>query len=475
MAPKAADPKSKASQAKEKKKAKAEKPEEDEGPKMEPPNKAEFEAGLAEIQKVIDGLQEQQAELGKKISERSGGKDEYFAKRNEFRAQLDEFTAKIDALMARKEEINKGISDKKQEGAEMKNQLGKLKKSIGYTSEADIDQRIAEIEHKMVTESSSLKQEKDYLKEIQELKRSRPKVGQVHRMESSLASRDTGASLKESIGTINEEMALYRDGKRQVSAKLAELNESRKDQLGDLPKYIEQRTELGKKIQDEMNKRNVLRDAFREKEREFNAWKNEQRKKKQEQYAEEANRKKAEWEAHSRIRKAEQMDVQPYVAEITLIEQTLLFCKGLVADKGPAKEEEKKEIKHDNPDTHMVLLGKDQREEDYYFAPTAKKKSKSKNKGGGDSGGKAKPIKHNAETFKLFDQLKLNAPITTDDVPALIEKLDEQLASYQAKVKDWEVKKDAQKKAILEGTYVEEKEEEAAEEKGEEEEKKEDE
>merc|ERR1719437_232350 len=163
-----------------------------------------------------------------------------------------------------------------------------------------------------------------------------------------------------------------------------------------------------------MNKRNVLRDAFREKEREYNAWKNEQRKKKQEQYAEEANRKKAEWEAQARIRKAEQMDVQPYVAEITLIEQTLLFCKGLVADKGPAKEEEKKEIKHDNPDTHMVLLGKDQREEDYYFAPTAKKKSKSKNKGGGDSGGKAKPIKH-------------NAPITTDDVPALIEKLDEQL------------------------------------------------
>merc|ERR1712060_963968 len=137
---------------------------------------------------------------------------------------------------------------------------------------------------------------------------------------------------------------------------------------------------------------------------------------------------------------------------------------------GPAKEEEKKEIKHDNPDTHMVLLGKDQREEDYYFAPTAKKKAKSKNKGGGDSGGKAKPIKHNAETFKLFDQLKLNAPITTDDVPALIEKLDEQLASYQEKVKEWEVKKDAQKKAILEGTYVEEKEAEAAEEKGEEEE-----
>merc|ERR1712228_1106957 len=121
---------------------------------------------------------------------RSGGKDEYFAKRNEFRAQLDEFTAKIDVLMARKEEINKGITEKKQEGADMKNQLSKMKKSIGYTSEADIDQRIADIEAHMTHNSVSLKQEKDYLKEIQELKRNRPKVGQVNKMENSLANRD---------------------------------------------------------------------------------------------------------------------------------------------------------------------------------------------------------------------------------------------------------------------------------------------
>merc|ERR1712083_317608 len=91
-------------------------------------------------------------------------------------------------------------------------------------------------------------------------------------------------------------------------------------------------------------------------------------------------------------------------------------------------------------------------------------KSKSK-KGGAKEGGKAKPIKHNAETFKLFDQLKLNAPITTEDIPALLEKLEEQLEGYREKVKEWEIKKDAQKKAILEGTYVEEKEEAAEEEK----------
>merc|ERR1719330_1355253 len=217
----------------------------------------------------------------------------------------------------------------------------------------------------------TLKEEKDYLKEIQELKRARPKVGQVGAMENALASRDTGASLKENIGAINEEMALYRDGKRQVSAALAALNESRKEQLGDLPKYIEERDEIGKKIKAEMDKRNTLRDEFRQKEREFNQWRNEQRKARQDKINQERDARRAEWEMDQRKRKAESMDQQPHVAEITLIEQTILFCKNLVKDKGPAQEEEKKETTHTNPEGSEVLLSKENREEEFYYAPTA--------------------------------------------------------------------------------------------------------
>jgi len=431
---------------------------------MDPPNKTEFEAALAEIQANIDRLQQQQGELGAKISERSGGKDEYFNKRNEYRAQLDEFTAKIDALMARKEELNKGINEKRQEGADMRNQLSKMKKSIGYTSETDIDDRIASIERTLVTESLSLKQEKDYLREIQDLKRNRPKVGQYHKMEDSLANRDTGANLRDSISTINEEMALYREGKRTVSQNLAKLNEERKDQLGDLPKYIEQREALAKQIKEEFDKRTVLREEFRQKERDYNAWQNERRRARQDKYNEEREKKQAEWQRAQLLKKAEAMDIQPHVAEITLIEQTILFCKTLVQDKGPAQKEEKKEISHSNPDGTEVLLRKEDREEEFYYAPTAaKKKGKSKNKGAKDGG--AKPIKHNAETFKLFDQLKLSAPITTEDIPATLEKLEEQLESYKEKVKAWEKNRDEKKQKILSGQYVEEEdaEEEAAE------------
>merc|ERR1719220_138012 len=185
---------------------------------------------------------------------------------------------------------------------------------------------------------------------------------------------------------------------------------------------------------------------MRQKEREYNAWLSDRRKAKMDKWREEKEKKKAE-----------AMDVQPHVAEMTLIEQTILFCKTLVQDKGPAQKEEKKEVTHSNPDGTEILLRKEDREEEFYYAPTAsKKKGKSKNKGAKDGG--AKPIKHNAETFKLFDQLKLSAPITTEDIPSTLEKLEEQLETYKEKVKAWEKNRDEKNRKILSGEIVDEEE-----------------
>merc|ERR1711972_74877 len=136
---------------------------------------------------------------------------------------------------------------------------------------------------------------------------------------------------------------------------------------------------------------------------------------------------------------AERLEEQPFVSEITLIEQTIAFCNSLVQKKDVDTQEEKKETAHDNPEGTEVLLKKEDRDE-FYLMPTAKGK-KGKAKKSSKSEGSAKPIKHNAETFRLFDQLKLDAPSTTDEVPALLEKLDALLKDYNAKVKEWEEKR----------------------------------
>jgi len=459
MPPKAADPKAKAKGAPKKKVEKKE--DEEESTRVPAPDRAAHEAELAEIQKAIDGFQKQQAQLATRIAERSGGKEDFFAKKAEFRAKLDEFSGKINELVEQKNGIQKQIGDKKAEALEMKQSLGKMQKKIGYTDEKEIDDRIASIEFKMWTESNSLKAEKEMLKEIAELKKNRPKVSQMANMSDALKQRDFGGDHRQNITQINEELALYRDGKRKVQEEMTKLMDERKEQLGDLPKIIEERDAIGKQIAEKVKERNELRDAFRQKEREFNAAIAEQRKIRAEKFAEERAARQAEYDKTRRIRQAEKLDEQPHLQEMTLIEQSILFCKSLTQTKEAEEKKEQREIQHDLKDGMEVLAKKEDRDE-FYFVPTAKKKGKSKNKGGKE-GGSSRPIKHNAETFRLFDQLKLDAPITTDDVPATLEKLEAQLEMYKEKVKEWEANRDEMKRKILEGV-AEEPKEEAAEE-----------
>merc|ERR1719401_2630587 len=212
--------------------------------------------------------------------------------------------------------------------------------------------------------------------------------------------------------------------------------------------------EREEKIAEKVAERNTLRDEFRQKEREFNQYLAEQRRVRQEKVMQEREARQAEYDKTRRQREADKLDDQPYLQEITLVEQTIQFCKSLTASK---EKEEKKEIQHDLKDGMEVLVKKEDREE-FYFVPTAKKKSKSKNKGAKAEGG-SKPIRHNAVSFRLFDQLKLDAPITTDDVPATLEKLEALLEEFNGKVKEWEEKPDDMKRKILEGASVKEWEE----------------
>merc|ERR1711907_373643 len=128
---------------------------------------------------------------------------------------------------------------------------------------------------------------------------------------------------------------------------------------------------------------------------------------------------------------------------------TITFCKGLIPEKKTEEKTEKKETEYSLKDGETLLLKKEARDEEFYFAPT-KAKAKKKGKSAGDDTSK-KPIKHNAETFKLFDTLGLEAPITVAEVPALLEKLEKQMESYEEKVKAFEENKEEMKRKILEG------------------------
>merc|ERR1740138_1647140 len=238
--------------------------------------------------------------------------------------------------------------------------------------------------------------------------------------------------------------------------------------MGDFGGVAEKREAISTKIRDLIAKRTELRDAFNNEKREFSVYLAEQRRIKQERYQEERKVQQEQWRIAKLEKQIEALDEQPFVAEITLIEQTVKFCESLMPKDAASTKVEEKTIVFNNKDGEEVLLKKEDREAEFYYAPTKKGKA-AKKKGASDGGAKSKAIKHNAETFKLFDSLKLDAPITTEDIPALLVKLAEQKASFEAKVKDWELNKEDMKRKIKEGIITAEDLAEGAEEKKEEE------
>merc|ERR1711865_462593 len=248
---------------------------------------------------------------------------------------------------------------------------------------------------------------------------------------------------------------------------------ARKAQMGDVTGVMEEREGRQKKLQELIAQRTALRDGFNEQKREFQTYMAEQRRVKQEKYQEDRKVQQEEWRISKLEKQIEALDDQPHVAEITLIEQTEKWCKELMPKEATVTKEEKKDTVFNTKDGEEVLASKSSRDEEMYFVPAKAKKSKAKKAPEGDAS--KKPIKHNAETFKLFDSLKLDAPITTADIPAILVKLAEQKAMYEGKVKEWEENKEEMKRKIKEGIVTAEdlEEKEAPKEEAKEEEKEE--
>jgi len=453
MAPKA-DSKAKA-KAEGKAKAKKEKKEgEEEKPRMEEPDQKAFDEKYNAISAQIDKIKKDQQAISAELSGKNEGKEEFFAEKAKIQNEFNEVKSQMDALYAKKEEIAAALGGKKAERAEMTSELGKLKKSMTYTNEEDIDKRIKQIGEKMSHDSLTIKQEKEFMKEIQDLKKQKPKLQQLAGMQDKASNLDRGGDLVEQRNVINEQLVVLKAQKQEILDRRSKLEEGRKAKQGtDGDGLREKRENFQKKVQELIEKRTALKTEFQEEKAKFRQYLQEQREARNLKWAEEKKARDAAWELQKLEKKVAALDEQPHVAEMTLIDQTIKFCNDLLPQSTTAAKEESKETTYNNKDNETVLLKKEDRDEEMFFAPTKKKKGKGAPKAGADGKPDAgkKPIKHNAETFMLFDKLKLDAPITTADIPALLEKLEAQKKSYEEKVKVWSETKEEMKRKIKAG------------------------
>merc|ERR1712048_1267430 len=168
------------------------------------------------------------------------------------------------------------------------------------------------------------------------------KVAQVKDKEEKMKTGDRGLSEKETLAKLRDENTQYFLEKKKVQEALKELTQERASQTGGMDGFINERNELWTKCQEQKKIKKEINEEWKQAERAYYAYQAELRKIKQERAAKERTERQKEYEGRQLERKVEKLDEQPHVAEITLIEQTISFCKSLTQAKGPEKKEEKK-------------------------------------------------------------------------------------------------------------------------------------
>jgi len=262
---------------------------------------------------------------------------------------------------------------------------------------------------------------------------------------------DPTKTVDEQLNEINEKIQALQKRQDAEYSKIKALKEKREKQMGGVDRLVEERGKLKGQCDEFQKERSAIGDERRQKQKLFNEWEKEVRADRRRKQQAEWDKQRAEWEAEGAKRELEKPN--PYLNETTLLEQTIDYCKGLMP-KVEGVEQEKIVCDFNNPEGAKILLSKKDRDAEMYFAPTKKKNLKKK---GGVA--KSSAIKHTADTFQIFEQLKLAAPMTTDDVAPLLAKLESSLAAYQEKVKVWEGDRLEKLKAAEEAAKVEGKDE----------------
>merc|ERR1711924_77806 len=162
-----------------------------------------------------------------------------------------------------------------------------------------------------------------------------------------------------------------------------------------MPELFEERSKLQTLIQEKITKRNEIRDEYRAKEKEFNGYLAKLREIRAKQAAEGREERQKEYQERQKQRAVDALDDQPHINEITLIEQTLKWCRNTMPqDTKKEIEDSKKTTDFNNPDGSMILLKKADRDEEFYYAPTKSKKKGAKGAAKKEESGKGKSIKH---------------------------------------------------------------------------------
>ena len=396
------------------------------------------------------------------------------------------FQEKLTLLKSLRDDQKKIVQDREAVNSQMlrveqdlenrKKKLAVMRKSLRHSSIESIDDEIRHLEDKMEHSSLTLKEEKEILVTIKQLKANKVEIVQFENAKSTndaatdLASLDAlrasrkektqiFATTKEEINKLNEEVSALRANDDKANAEVGKL--------------IELKKEANDKITELLNEQRAARKAYKEAERAFLDYQGYQDFLRRQKYREEKEARLEEEKARAAEFELEDAQRDHWAAEKELANQLINYLKRFLPSETVASATEddfdpssRREIEDDSGRSATEFVRETKDESILGGSGLSKSKKKNKQERQVKQEKKRPAMMHTPDVFTQFDLLDLSVPMSYDSVSASITALEEKLAWFntnpdksikeeQAKARDARNKKST--KSSKSSTSTEEK------------------
>jgi uncharacterized coiled-coil DUF342 family protein len=331
-----------------------------------------------------------------------------------------------DAIIAAKEAAQSAITD--QAALEKA-----LRAELTYSSEAEIDRKIKELEKQQATTSVSLRDEKVLLGEIKKLQVMKKSVHQMASIKDAIDKAKARRSVvdKEYADKMSALKSLGERIDRQRAQTDKLLKSCNTADGGDsYPKLRARMTTIRDEMNAKYQRTKELRKDFKDREDEYYAGIKEQRAKEREDREKGMEARRALEEAKKKEREDEELLLPPYSEEIALCDFLSSYLRGIQRASGDADADEARALVGGATlDTTKKLGGMTviKNELEDYSINTIKKRGKKK----GSTKSSTDKIKHTVESIDFFSTLSVTPPATNADIATALERLAEKKTHFQ--------------------------------------------
>lgn len=405
------------------------------------PDDAAHKQKVEALQAVINTNKKRVEEIKQIFDDRKNGRSASSSGQQGIKNKLAELKSQFQTVLKQKQHLRAQMETASKTREAVRASLRDLKANMKFTTVEQIDEAIEKLENRVQHSSLSLNEEKKILDDIRKLKASRSAVGEYTEKLETLAQDDTARSeLQAGIKALDEELNKVKAEEEVLRAELAVIREKEQEKGSDVPGLIAEREEAREvckqayeKIKDLRAEHDGVWQEFKAQEKLWREQQNEDRQRRQKEYAAEKAARDAE-----RAARIAEMAPEPFDKEITMCEQlTAYIGRFTAASAGPAQEESSKTTEVVPLDGMKVFARKAEDEADAWLTGLGGgKKGKGKKKGVATATAAAPaPVKivHSLDMLDAFATLKISVPTSGAAMSASLTEVEAKKAEFLKK------------------------------------------